>query len=209
MTFLSQLTLPFHRRQPHRLPPPARALRGELRSLGGEVLRDPPERQAAIGVPPLRRRRRSLVPGEHGRSAPRDSTRNANSGCASSCARPIPRRRPAFVGEPGINITRLIELFSRRPRAEQPQWTLDAGPLRLADLRRPKREAREAGEPASQPAHPDLPGGDAGPAGRHPVDHHHSCSNAASPTPPPPNSTRSPIRSSRPAASSTSAPAKT
>ena len=46
-----------------------------------------------------------------------------------------PRDEAGVVGEPGINITRLIELFSRRPRAEQPQWMLDAGPLRLADLR--------------------------------------------------------------------------
>jgi hypothetical protein len=42
----------------------------------------------------------------------------------------------AVIGEPGINLTRLIEMFSRRPRDQQPQWTADAGPLRLGDLKR-------------------------------------------------------------------------
>ena len=40
------------------------------------------------------------------------------------------------VGDPGINLTRLIELFSRPPRPKQPSWELRAGPLRLADLRK-------------------------------------------------------------------------
>jgi hypothetical protein len=40
------------------------------------------------------------------------------------------------VGDPGINLTRLIELFSRPPRTKQQNWQLDAGPLRLADLRK-------------------------------------------------------------------------
>jgi len=40
------------------------------------------------------------------------------------------------LGEPGINLTRLIEIFSRPARAQQPRWQLDAGPLRLRDLRR-------------------------------------------------------------------------
>jgi len=39
------------------------------------------------------------------------------------------------LGEPGINITRLIEIFSRPARAQQQRWQLDAGPLRLSDLR--------------------------------------------------------------------------
>ena len=39
------------------------------------------------------------------------------------------------LGEPGINITRLIELFSRPPRSQQPRWIAAAGPLRLADLK--------------------------------------------------------------------------
>jgi hypothetical protein len=53
-----------------------------------------------------------------------------------------PKEEEAVVGEPGINVSRLIELFSRRPRADQPHWTLDTGPLRLAELRR--TEARGA-----------------------------------------------------------------
>jgi hypothetical protein len=42
----------------------------------------------------------------------------------------------AVIGESGLNLTRLIELFSRRPRDQQPQWTAETGPLRLIDLRR-------------------------------------------------------------------------
>lgn len=59
-----------------------------------------------------------------------------------------PKEEEGVVGEPGINITRLIELFSRRPRPEQPHWRLDAGPLRLADLRGKRAEAARAGEDA-------------------------------------------------------------
>jgi hypothetical protein len=47
-----------------------------------------------------------------------------------------PKDEAAVIGEPGINLTRLIEIFSRRPRDQQPHWTADAGPLRLADLKR-------------------------------------------------------------------------
>lgn len=59
-----------------------------------------------------------------------------------------PKDEAGVVGEPGINITRLIELFSRRPRAEQPHWTLEAGPLRLTDLRGKRAAAAGAGEGA-------------------------------------------------------------
>lgn len=45
------------------------------------------------------------------------------------------REGAQVIGEPGINITRLIELFSRPTRAQQQRWQLDAGPVRLADLR--------------------------------------------------------------------------
>lgn len=41
-----------------------------------------------------------------------------------------------ILGEPGINLTRLIEIFSRPARAQQQRWQLDAGPLHLADIRR-------------------------------------------------------------------------
>ncbi|MCU1263604.1 MAG: hypothetical protein JWO80_6489 [Bryobacterales bacterium] len=43
---------------------------------------------------------------------------------------------PGVVGDPGINLTRLIELFSRPPHIKEPGWRLDVGPLRLADLRK-------------------------------------------------------------------------
>ena len=39
------------------------------------------------------------------------------------------------VGEPGINITRLIEVFSRPTRASQPRWMLSAGPYNLNEMR--------------------------------------------------------------------------
>src|SRR5579862_5105858 len=47
-----------------------------------------------------------------------------------------PRDEAAVIGESGLNLTRLIEMFSRRPRDEQPQWTAEAGPLRLGGLKR-------------------------------------------------------------------------
>ena len=47
-----------------------------------------------------------------------------------------PKDEAAVIGEPGLNLKRLIEIFSRRPRDQQPQWTADAGPLRLAELKR-------------------------------------------------------------------------
>lgn len=50
------------------------------------------------------------------------------------------REEAAVLGEPGISITRLIEVFSRRPRSEQPQWILEAGPMRLSRIRRTKGE---------------------------------------------------------------------
>jgi hypothetical protein len=49
----------------------------------------------------------------------------------------------SVVGEPGISITRLIEIFSRKPGPEEPRWMLDAGPLRLSELvRTPGRGSR-------------------------------------------------------------------
>lgn len=38
-----------------------------------------------------------------------------------------------IVGEPGINITRLIEIFGRPARGAQPRWLLSSGPFRLLD----------------------------------------------------------------------------
>ena len=47
-----------------------------------------------------------------------------------------PRDQSGIVGEPGINLTRLIEIFSRPARGAQPRWFMTAGPFRLEDLRR-------------------------------------------------------------------------
>ena len=47
-----------------------------------------------------------------------------------------PKALSALVGDPGISITGLIELFGRKPGEGQPHWTLEAGPLRLSDLPR-------------------------------------------------------------------------
>jgi hypothetical protein len=41
-----------------------------------------------------------------------------------------------LIGEPGISISRLIDLFSRPARPSQDHWQLDAGPFRLMDLKR-------------------------------------------------------------------------
>ncbi len=56
-----------------------------------------------------------------------------------------PRDRPAVVTEPGISLTRLIELFSRPSRSAQAAWLVDDGPFRLADLNRAKSRGSGAG----------------------------------------------------------------
>lgn len=56
-----------------------------------------------------------------------------------------PKDLSAIVGEPGISFRGLIEIFSRKPTADEDPWTLDAGPLRLAHLPRTlTRRARHA-----------------------------------------------------------------
>jgi hypothetical protein len=47
-----------------------------------------------------------------------------------------PRDGLGVVDDPGINLTRLVEIFSRSERGQQPRWRLEAGPLRLAELRK-------------------------------------------------------------------------
>jgi hypothetical protein len=47
-----------------------------------------------------------------------------------------PRDPVGIVGEPGINITRLIEIFSRPAKSAQPPMVLRNGPFRVADLRK-------------------------------------------------------------------------
>ncbi len=41
----------------------------------------------------------------------------------------------SVIGEPGISITRLIDLFGQPPRTAQDRLQLDAGPIRLRDLK--------------------------------------------------------------------------
>ena len=45
-----------------------------------------------------------------------------------------PKESVGIVGEPGINLTRLVEIFSRPPRNPQQRWMETAGPLRLDEL---------------------------------------------------------------------------
>lgn len=47
-----------------------------------------------------------------------------------------PKDLSSVVGEPGISIRGLIEIFSRKPGPDEEPWTLNAGPLRLAELPR-------------------------------------------------------------------------
>jgi hypothetical protein len=47
-----------------------------------------------------------------------------------------PQDQLGIVGEGGISISRLIDLFSKPPRDKQPHWNLHNGPYRLADLRK-------------------------------------------------------------------------
>jgi hypothetical protein len=46
-----------------------------------------------------------------------------------------PRDALGVVGEPGINITRLIEVFSRPARGSQTPWMLSAGPYKADEMR--------------------------------------------------------------------------
>jgi hypothetical protein len=49
------------------------------------------------------------------------------------------RERPGLIGEAGISLTRLIEIFSHPARPEQQRWSYESGPLRLDDLKRTSR----------------------------------------------------------------------
>ncbi len=44
-----------------------------------------------------------------------------------------------LVGESGISLPRLIELFSHPARPEQQRWAVEAGPLKIEDLKRAAR----------------------------------------------------------------------
>jgi hypothetical protein len=47
-----------------------------------------------------------------------------------------PRDQLGIVGDTGINITRLIEIFSRPVKSNQQRWLLNSGPFRMSDLRK-------------------------------------------------------------------------
>ncbi len=47
-----------------------------------------------------------------------------------------PRDQAGVIGDPGINLTRLVEIFSRPARSEQSRWLASSGPYRLNDLKR-------------------------------------------------------------------------
>jgi hypothetical protein len=47
-----------------------------------------------------------------------------------------PKDQSGVIGDTGISITRMVEIFSRPVREKQARWLLDSGPLRLDDLRR-------------------------------------------------------------------------
>lgn len=53
-----------------------------------------------------------------------------------------PRDQAGVVGDAGINLTRLIEIFSNPARAQQSRWEAVAGPVRLMDLKRERRGSR-------------------------------------------------------------------
>jgi hypothetical protein len=48
-----------------------------------------------------------------------------------------PKESASLFGDSGVSLTRLIDLFSHPPRSGQQRWTLDAGPLRMSEIRRP------------------------------------------------------------------------
>ena len=52
------------------------------------------------------------------------------------------RDQSTFFGESGINLTRLIEVFSNPARAQQMHWEAIGGPVRLEDLKRERRSLR-------------------------------------------------------------------
>jgi hypothetical protein len=60
-----------------------------------------------------------------------------------------PRESASVLGDPGISLRGLIERFARKPGADEAHWTLEAGPIRLADLHRRVARGTENRESAS------------------------------------------------------------
>jgi hypothetical protein len=53
-----------------------------------------------------------------------------------------PKEEAGIEAEGTVSLARLVELFSRRTRSGQQRWTAQAGPVRLADLRKSSGRAR-------------------------------------------------------------------
>jgi len=53
-----------------------------------------------------------------------------------------PKDQAWVVGDSGINLTRLIEVFSNPARSQQAHWEAMAGPVRLQDLKKQGRGVR-------------------------------------------------------------------
>jgi hypothetical protein len=47
-----------------------------------------------------------------------------------------PKDQLGIIGDPGINLTRLIEILGRAPRSPQERWVFNGGPFRLSDLKK-------------------------------------------------------------------------
>ena len=52
------------------------------------------------------------------------------------------RSSSPLLNEPGVSLTTLIEIFSRPARTQQQKWSVQAGPVRLKDIRRKAPEAK-------------------------------------------------------------------
>jgi hypothetical protein len=47
-----------------------------------------------------------------------------------------PKDTESVIGEPGISLSRLLELLSRPPKSPSSHWVFEAGPITLAELRK-------------------------------------------------------------------------
>jgi hypothetical protein len=60
-----------------------------------------------------------------------------------------PREFASVMGDPGISLRGLVERLARKPGADEAHWSMEAGPLRLADLPRKIARGSEYRESAS------------------------------------------------------------
>ncbi len=94
------------------------------------------------------------------RKASRLSARAAEAWCLDNLAAPVsglPPERKIFVRlevrqadtrdgkpvltEPGLSLTGLVEIFSRPARPNEARWSVETGPLSLAEIGKPARDA--------------------------------------------------------------------